>query len=197
MTELIFATQNQNKVEEVKAVLPTGIRLLSLADLGFHEELQEDFDTLEQNAMQKARFVFERFNKPCFAEDAGLEVASLGGAPGVKSARYAGSAKSSQENIALLLNNLSGTENRDARFRAVIAYCDDHQGVSFDGTCEGKIALQPVGTNGFGYDPVFIPKGYNETFGQLQSAIKHKISHRTKAMNLFISFLERSTTSST
>jgi XTP/dITP diphosphohydrolase len=189
--ELVFATQNQNKVIEVRSVLPGWLNVLSLKDLGLTEELQEDHDTLEENALQKVKFVFERFGKPCFSEDAGLEVKRLGGQPGVRSARYAGEGKSSNDNIELLLKNLSGVDDRVAQFRAVIAFYDGSQSVSFEGICEGSIAKQPAGPNGFGYDPVFIPKGYDNTFGELPSDVKHRISHRTKAMELFISFIEK------
>ena len=192
MTELVFATQNQNKVREVQSVLPAWLKVLSLKDLGFTEELKEDFHTLQENAAQKAGYIFDRFKKPCFAEDAGLEVAALGGAPGVYSARFAGPGKSSADNIELLLKKMEGIENRNARFRAVIAYRDFHQAVSFEGTCEGTIATKPFGENGFGYDPVFIPNGHAATFGQLPAVEKHRISHRTKAMKLFISFIEKS-----
>lgn len=191
MIELIFATQNQNKVNEVRSVLPSWIKLLSLSDLNFHDELKEDFDTLEQNAIQKAEFVFNRFHKPCFAEDAGLVVDSLGGEPGVRSARYAGAEKSSQDNINLLLKNLDETEHRNACFKAVIAFTDGNQIKTFEGVCDGTISLEQKGLGGFGYDPVFIPKSYDQTFGELSSTVKHQISHRTKAMTMFISFIEK------
>jgi len=191
MIELVFATQNQNKVAEVRSVLPKWLTLLSLGDLGFHDELQEDHDTLEENAKQKAEFVYQRFQKPCFAEDAGLEVDSLGGQPGVRSARYAGAGKSSSDNIELLLKNLNQVQNRSARFKAVIAFYDGRQIQTFEGTCEGTIATEAKGPGGFGYDPVFIPAGYDRTFGELPSEAKHRISHRTKAMELFISFIEK------
>ena len=190
MIELIFATQNQNKVKEVQSIIPSWIKILSLADLGFHDELVEDYETLEQNAEQKATFIYKRFLKPCFAEDAGLGVASLNGEPGVFSARYAAKNKSSNDNIVLLLKKLNGIENREARFRAVIAFNDGKPMKRFEGICNGRIAEKRLGDYGFGYDPVFIPHGYDKTFGQLSPDIKHRISHRTKATQKFITFIE-------
>jgi XTP/dITP diphosphohydrolase len=189
MTELVFATLNQNKVAEVHAVLPPGYNVVSLRDLGYNTELAEDHDTLEENAKQKARFVFDQFGKPCFAEDAGLFVDLLDGEPGVKSARYAGPGKSSADNIKQLLDRLVGSKDRTAQFKAVIAYYDGTSEHLFTGTCPGRIADKPIGDNGFGYDPVFIPDGYNATFGEMPQDVKHRISHRTKATEAFITFL--------
>lgn len=190
MIELVFATQNQNKVDEVQRVLPT-YKIVSLKDLGYENDLVEDHNTLEENAKQKAEFVFNMFGKPCFAEDAGLEVDLLDGEPGVKSARYAGDEKSDKNNIAKLLEKLIGSKDRSAKFRAVIAYHDGEQVQLFEGRCYGKIASEPRGENGFGYDPIFIPDGYDQTFGELDPDVKHRISHRTVATKAFITHLER------
>ena len=190
--ELIFATQNENKVAEVQSVVPPHVKVVSLKSLGFENELEEDHDTLEENAKQKAQFVFDKFGKPCFSEDAGLEVDLLGGEPGVRSARYAGPGKSAKDNVEKLLEKLNGLNNRSARFRAVIAFHDGMQIHTFEGRCSGKIALEARGSNGFGYDPVFIPDGYDTTFAEMEPAEKHRISHRTAATKAFISHLNAS-----
>jgi len=187
--ELVFATQNENKVAEVQSVVPPNVEIVSLKSLGFEDELQEDHDTLEENAKQKAQFVFDKFGKPCFAEDAGLEVDLLDGEPGVKSARYAGPDKSAKDNVAMLLEKLIGSKDRSALFRAVIAFHDGTAIHTFEGRCYGRIAAEARGDNGFGYDPVFIPDGFETTFGEMEPAEKHRISHRTAATKAFISHL--------
>lgn len=189
--ELVFATQNQNKVNEVQSVAPEWIKIISLKDFGYENDLVEDYNTLEENANQKAEFVVKKFGKPCFSEDAGLEVEMLDGEPGVKSARYAGLDKFSVDNINLLLQKMNGFVNRKARFRAVIVFTDGVSTKSFEGVCEGNIGTEPRGKNGFGYDPVFIPNGYNFTFGELPPEIKQRISHRTVATKSFITWLEQ------
>ena len=189
--ELVFATQNQNKVNEVQRVAPDWIKIISLKDLGYQNDLVEDYNTLEENAKQKAEFVFRTFGKPCFSEDAGLEVEMLDGEPGVRSARYAGLDKSSSDNINLLLQKMNGFENRKARFRALIVFTDGTVTRSFEGICNGNISTKAKGKNGFGYDPVFIPNGYDLTFGELPPEIKQRISHRTLATKSFITYLER------
>jgi XTP/dITP diphosphohydrolase len=187
--KLIFATQNPNKVKEIQNQLTENIELLSLSDLGQREELEETQDTLEGNAWQKAHFVFEKFNKNCFADDTGLEVEVLNNEPGVYSARYAGSEKSFDANMDKVLNKLKGKENRKARFRTVIALSLDGKEVEFEGVCEGEIIEGKRGTEGFGYDPIFQPKGYNRTFAEMDLDEKSKISHRGIAVKKLIEFL--------
>jgi XTP/dITP diphosphohydrolase len=189
--ELVFATQNENKVAEVQSVFPPNVSIVSLKRLGFEDELQEDHETLEENAKQKARFVFEKFGRPCFAEDAGLEVDLLDGEPGVKSARYAGPGKSAKDNVSKLLERLIGSKDRSALFRAVIAFHDGVAIHTFEGRCYGRIAPEARGSNGFGYDPVFIPDGFETTFAEMEPDEKHRISHRTAATKAFISHLDQ------
>ena len=190
--ELVFATQNENKVAEVQSVVPPNVSIVSLKRFGFTDELAEDHDTLEENAKQKAQFVFEKFGVPCFAEDAGLEVDLLDGEPGVKSARYAGPGKSAKDNVAKLLEKLIGSKDRSALFRAVIAFHDGTTIQTFEGRCYGKIAATARGENGFGYDPGFIPDGFETTFAEMTPEEKHRISHRTAATKAFISHLTQS-----
>lgn len=190
MKKIIFATGNMNKLNEVRQILHEQYQILSLAELDFHEELAEDGDTFEDNARQKALFITEKFGLPCFAEDTGLEVDALNGAPGVYSARYAGTHRSHADNIKLLLKNLEGQTNRNARFKTVIALTLDKQIYYFEGTVNGRIAYQPFGNAGFGYDPVFIPDGYDQSFGELPAEVKNQISHRAIAVEKLLSFLQ-------
>jgi XTP/dITP diphosphohydrolase len=154
------------------------------------EEIPETADNLVDNALQKARYVYEKCGIPCFADDTGLEVDALDGAPGVYSARYAGEQKDSKLNMLLLLKNMNGKTNRDARFRTIIAYIDENaQEHIFEGEIKGKIIENMAGENGFGYDPIFVPEGYEETFAELSSEIKNTISHRARAMEKFLSYI--------
>lgn len=187
---LIFATQNANKVREIKTVLPIGLDIVSLQDIGFAGELQEDYQTLEENAKQKAIYIYEKFGQPCFSEDTGLEVYALNGAPGVNSARYAGDAKDPVANMRKLLAAMSGEQRREAIFKTVIAFKDMNTLRCFSGVCEGVLSTEIRGDGGFGYDPIFIPKGYKHTFAELGSDIKHRISHRTQAVREFSKFIE-------
>ncbi|MDR3093353.1 MAG: RdgB/HAM1 family non-canonical purine NTP pyrophosphatase [Bacteroidales bacterium] len=186
----IFATANPHKLEEVKAMLPAHIRLRSLSDIGFSGDIPETEPTLEGNALQKARYIFDRFGKPCFSDDTGLEVEALNGAPGVYSARYAGATGSQEEkaqaNMSKLLAELSGIGNRKARFRTVIAYMDASGNAHlFEGTVNGAISEEPCGTTGFGYDPLFVPEGYDLCFAQMPLDEKNRISHRARAFGKF------------
>ena len=157
---ICFATNNQHKLEEVRAILPEDIELLSLKDIGCLEELPENQQTIEGNALEKAAFVYQKFGIDCFADDTGLEVDSLSGAPGVDTAHYAGPERDAQKNMAQLLRNLGEADNRTARFRTVFCLFWQGEAYSFEGRVDGKIALEESGTGGFGYDPVFIPEGY-------------------------------------
>ncbi len=189
--KLVFATNNVYKLKEVQAILGNAFQLLSLHDIGFIAEIPEDYETLEENAMQKARYVFSRTGYSCFADDTGLEVEALNGEPGVYSARYAGEDKKSTENIKKLLMKLNGVENRNARFRTVIALTLSGKDYLFEGTVNGKIIDSPNGFDGFGYDPVFIPDGYNQTFAQMPLELKNSISHRGMAISKLVDFLKK------
>jgi len=188
--ELVFATNNQHKLKEVQALLGNHFRLLSLADIGFDEEIPEDYDTLQDNALQKARFIHSRFGHNCFADDTGLEVDALNGEPGVYSARYAGEAKNPHDNILKLLKNLTGIKSRNAKFRTVIALILNGKEFLFEGTIEGRIIEEGRGTDGFGYDPVFLPDGYTQTFAEMPLEIKNQISHRGRAVAKLVDFLK-------
>ncbi len=186
----IFATGNPNKVAEVHEILEGRIELRSLTDMRYYEELPEDHDTLEANAEQKARFVFELFDQPCFSEDTGLEVDALDGEPGVYSARYGGVHGDHRANIDKLLEKLQGHRNRSARFRTVFALMDAEGRLhTFEGICEGSIAMSPRGVGGFGYDPVFIPRGRDVTFAQMDPEEKNAMSHRRKALDKLLEFM--------
>ncbi len=186
---LIFASNNGHKIEEAEAILGASVGLLTLRKVGITDDIPETQPTIEGNALQKARYVFERTGKDCFADDTGLEVASLGGEPGVRSARYAGEGHDFKANVALLLKNMEGSDNRRAQFRTVVALIMEGKERLFEGIIEGRITLQPIGTGGFGYDSVFIPDGYTETFAQLPSEVKNAISHRAIAMQKLASHL--------
>ena len=187
--EIVFATNNPNKVREVQQVLGKGWTLITPHDLEITEEIPEEQATLEGNARQKARYLYDRCGRDCFADDTGLEVDALGGAPGVYSARYAGSDKRPADNMALLLRNLQGIERRTARFRTVIALILDGQEYLFEGRVEGRIIDTERGGEGFGYDPIFVPDGYSTTFAEMPAAAKNAISHRGRAVAKLAAFL--------
>lgn len=189
--KLIFATHNRHKLEEVQAVLGPEFRLVTPEEAGVCEEIPEEQPTLEGNAFQKADFLYVRTGENCFADDTGLEVEALGGAPGVYSARYAGEHVSYVENNRLLLKNLKGVSNRRARFRTVIALILDGQRYHFEGVVEGTIAEAPRGEAGFGYDPLFVPEGYDTTFAQMSAEAKNAISHRGRAVEKLAAFLKQ------
>jgi XTP/dITP diphosphohydrolase len=187
---LCFATNNQHKVSEVRHALGGSIELLTLSEINCFEELPETMPTLEGNSLQKAAYVFDHYGIPCFADDTGLEVASLGGAPGVYSARYAGDQRSSEDNIVLLLKNLEGKNNRKAQFRTIFTLVGiEKQPVVFEGKVEGDITTVKRGTSGFGYDPVFVPSGHQLTFAEMDLASKNTISHRALATKKLIDYL--------
>ena len=180
--KLVFATHNIHKLEEIQALLPQTIELLSLSDIGCNEEIAETAATIEGNALLKAQYVKKHYHT-------GLEVTALGGAPGVFSARYAGAQKSDIDNMALLLKNMEAQQDRSAHFKTVIALCMGDEVRTFEGIAKGHITKEPVGTNGFGYDPIFVPEGYSQTFAELSAAEKNRISHRAKAFGKLIEAL--------
>ena len=188
--ELVFATNNQHKLKEVQALLGNHFRLLSLIDIGFDEEIPEDFDTLQDNALQKARYINSRFGYNCFADDTGLEVDALNGEPGVYSARYAGEAKNPHDNIVKLLKNLVGVKHRRAKVRTVIAIIFNGKEYLFEGKVDGEIIEEGRGGDGFGYDPIFLPEGYNQTFAEMPLELKNQISHRGRAVTKLVDFLK-------
>lgn len=189
MTKLLFATNNAHKLAEVSAVLGDGYELLTPRDCGVTEEIPETCDTLEGNAAQKAHYLHDRIGMDCFADDTGLEVAALGGAPGVHSARYATEGHDFAANNRLLLRNLEGVADRRARFRTVIALLLNGQEYRFEGIVEGHIIDHEIGHEGFGYDPLFIPDGFDKTFAQMTAAEKNAVSHRGRAVRKLADFL--------
>tara|TARA_B100000900_G_scaffold415698_2_gene446703 strand:- start:4550 stop:5128 length:579 start_codon:yes stop_codon:yes gene_type:complete len=188
--ELIFATHNQNKVEEITSILPRVIEIKSLRDINFKNEISETSETLQGNALIKARTIFNQFKRNCFADDTGLEVEVLNGDPGVLSARYAGNQNIAIDNIKKLLRKLKNHDNRKAQFRTVIALIYDRNEYFFEGIIKGKIIREAKGNNGFGYDPIFQPENYFLSFAQLDKEEKNKISHRAKAFRKLINFLK-------
>jgi len=190
MTEICFATNNQNKIKEVWPLLTPDFRILSLAEIGCFEELAETQDSIQGNSLQKAAYVWDHYQVPCFADDTGLEVDALQGAPGVYSARYAGDHKNSEDNIQLLLKNLAHTHHRSARFRTVITLIGIGETQTFEGILNGKITYEKRGLFGFGYDPVFIPEGHNLTLAEISLEEKNKLSHRALAVQKLVEFLK-------
>ena len=189
---LIFATGNRHKLQEVQSLLAEGFALRCLKDVGLDVEIPETAGTLQGNALQKALYVYERTGEACFADDTGLEIDALGGAPGVYSARYAGEAKDDAANVRKVLDELRGVTDRKARFRTVIAYIDPAGETHFfEGTVEGEILEQPVGEEGFGYDPIFRPEGFARSFAQLSMDEKNAVSHRGRALRAFTNYLNR------
>lgn len=180
--QLVFATNNQHKLEEVREILKSSYEVLSLKDIQCFEDIPETADTLEGNALIKARHVKQQYGYDCFADDTGLEVPALNNAPGVYSARYAGPGKSAADNTHKLLNELAGKEDWSARFRTVIALITGEEEYLFSGIVNGQIVPEEKGSEGFGYDPVFVPEGYDQTFAELGNDIKNKISHRADAV---------------
>ena len=193
MTELIFATNNAHKLAEVEAVLGDRFRLLTPRDCGITEEIPEEQPTLEGNALQKARYIHERTGRDCFADDTGLEVEALGGAPGVHSARYATDGHDFAANNRLLLRNLAGASTRRARFRTVIALILDGRESLFQGAVEGRIAETEAGCSGFGYDPLFVPEGCDRTFAEMTDEQKNALSHRGRAVRKLAEYLHNRT----
>lgn len=181
--KIVFATNNKHKLDEIRNILGSSFEVLSLNDLGCHDDIPETGTTLEENARQKAQYIYDKYHCNVFADDTGLEVEALGGAPGVYSARYAGGeGHDSEANMTKLLKNLEGENNRNARFRTVIALILNDSTFLFDGIVEGMIIKERRGGEGFGYDPIFQPQGYDMTFAELGNDIKNTISHRAKAV---------------
>lgn len=192
--KIVFATNNSHKLEEIRQILGESIEVLSLADINCHEDIPETAPTIEGNAMMKARYVYDKYGTPCFADDTGLEVEALDGAPGVYSARYAGGeGHDSEANMRKLLHELEGKENHRAQFRTVIALIEQKDGKpvahTFEGKIEGHISDEKRGTSGFGYDPIFVPEGYEQSFAELGNEIKNKISHRARAVARLAEYL--------
>lgn len=190
MTEIIFATNNAHKLSEAQALLGDKFHLVTLRDCGITEDIPETADTLDGNASQKSHYLHDRVGKNCFADDTGLEVEALGGAPGVRSARYATDGHDFDANNRLLLKNLEGVTNRKARFRTVISLILDGEEHLFEGIVEGRIAESEAGCGGFGYDPLFIPDGYDCTFAEMSADEKNAISHRGRAVQKLVAFLK-------
>ncbi len=179
--KLVFATNNRHKLDEVRAIVGDKVEVLSLNDIGCHDDIPETADTLQGNALIKARYIYEKFGVDCFADDTGLEVEALDGAPGVFSARYAGEECDSEANMQKLLQNLTGKSNRNAQFRTVIALIIKGEEKLFNGIVKGTITEEKRGDSGFGYDPVFVPEGFSESFAQMSGDMKNSISHRYRA----------------
>jgi XTP/dITP diphosphohydrolase len=189
MQPIVFATRNPYKIQEVEQLLQSKLEIQGLEDIGCEEVLPETSPSIKGNALEKAQFVHNNYQVDCFAEDTGLEVEALNGEPGVYSARYAGPAHDDEANMSLLLANLKGIEEREAQFHTVIALILDGEEHTFEGTVQGQIIHTKKGNQGFGYDPIFMPKGYNRTFGQMSPEEKNKISHRAQAIQKLTAFL--------
>ena len=189
--KLVFATNNAHKLEEVAAILGDKVELLSLNDIDCHTDIPETADTLEGNALLKSSFIYNNYHLDCFADDTGLEVEALNGAPGVYSARYAGDAHNSEANMRKLLQDMEGIENRKAQFRTVFALIINGKEHLFEGIVKGEITKHRCGSSGFGYDPVFIPEGYTQTYAEMGNTLKNKISHRALATNKLCNFLSK------
>lgn len=199
--KIVFATNNAHKLKEIREILGNGFEVVSLAEIGCHEDIPETGETLEENALQKAQYVYDHYHISCFADDTGLEVEALDGAPGVHSARYAeGTDHNSEANMAKLLRQLDGKDNRKARFRTVIALIEKKdvcpcgctsipQIHRFEGIVEGRIATERYGSEGFGYDPLFVPEGYDKSFAELGEHVKNTISHRARAVAKLAEYL--------
>ena len=189
---LVFATNNAHKLEEIRAILGNSIEILSLADIHCHADIPETADTLEGNARQKSRYVYEHYGLDCFDDDTGLEVESLGGAPGVYSARYAnGQGHDSQANMNKLLKEMEEKNDRKAQFRTIISLIEKGEERQFEGIVKGQITREKRGESGFGYDPIFQPDGYETTFAELGSDIKNRISHRARAVAALCDYLRK------
>jgi XTP/dITP diphosphohydrolase len=190
MKKIVFATNNKHKLQEIKELLKNDFEIISLKELGFKGDIPETGKTLKENASQKAHFINERYGVNCFADDTGLEVEALNGAPGVYSARYAGEGCSYEDNVNKLLKALEGIENRAASFKTVISLILDGQEYFFEGEVKGMITKEKHGEGGFGYDPIFLPDGYDQTFAEMPLDLKNKISHRGRATRKLVDFLQ-------
>ncbi len=191
MIKIVFATNNKNKIKEVQKLLPSNIELISLKDIGCKDDIPETQHTIKRNSIQKVNYINSKYNLDCFADDTGLEISALNGDPGVLSARYAGSERNSKKNIEKVLKNLINIKNRNARFKTVIALSYKGEILTFEGVCEGVISNEIQGNGGFGYDPIFKPKGINKTFAELSFDEKNKISHRAIAIKKLIDYFNK------
>lgn len=189
--KLVFATNNKHKLEEVRSILGDRVEVLSLNDINCHDDIPETAETLQGNALIKARYIYNKYGIDCFADDTGLEVDALNGEPGVYSARYAGEQHCSEDNMNKLLQNLTGKTNRNAQFRTVIALIINGEEILFDGIVKGTISKEKTGDSGFGYDPIFVPEGHTESFAQMDSKQKNKISHRYRAVVKLCDYLKK------
>lgn len=190
MKQIVFATNNKHKLEEIRNILDNTLNILSLDDINCHEDIPETGSTIEENALIKARYIKEKYGYDCFADDTGLEIKSLNNEPGVYSARYAGNDHNSEKNMQKVLENLKGKNDRSAYFRTCIALITSNNEYLFEGKIEGEIITEKKGESGFGYDPIFVPDGYTQTFAELGNDIKNKISHRALAVKKLINFLQ-------
>ncbi len=190
MKQIVFATNNKHKLEEIRNILDNTLNILSLNDINCHEDIPETGSTIEENALIKARYIKEKYGYDCFADDTGLEIKSLNNEPGVYSARYAGNDHNSEKNMQKVLENLKGKNDRSACFRTCIALITGNNEYLFEGKIEGEIITEKKGESGFGYDPIFVPDGYTQTFAELGNDIKNKISHRALAVKKLINFLQ-------
>jgi XTP/dITP diphosphohydrolase len=190
-TKLCFATNNAHKLEEIQAILGDSFELVSLKDINCTEELPETGNTLEANSLQKAQYLYDHYQVNCFADDSGLEVHALEGQPGVDSAHYAGPQRSHADNVNLLLKNLADKTDRSAQFRTVITLIQNGEITQFEGSIKGQIISELRGTEGFGYDPIFVPEGYETTFAEMSLTEKGKISHRARAFGKLVAYLEK------
>ena len=188
--KLVFATNNKHKLQEVRDIVGDRVEVLSLSDIDCNDDIPETADTLQGNALIKARYIYEKYGVDCFADDTGLEVEALDGAPGVYSARYAGEECDSEANMKKLLHNLTDKNNRNAQFRTVIALIINGEERLFNGIVKGVITTEKMGTSGFGYDPIFIPEGFSESFAQMDASMKNSISHRYRATEELSKFLK-------
>ncbi len=191
---LIFATSNKNKIAEINKLLPKNLSLSisTMGEMGIEEDIPETGNTLEENAIQKAMYIYDKYGYNCFAEDTGLVVNSLDGKPGIYSARYAGKERSSEKNMEKVLNKLKGIQDRSAYFKTVIALIIEGELKTFEGVINGEITLSKTGDSGFGYDPIFKPEGYDKTFAEIGLSEKNKISHRAKALKKLVNYLKDS-----
>ena len=188
--KFVFATNNKHKLQEVRDIMGNKAEILSMNDIGCNDDIPETADTLEGNALIKARYIYDKYKINCFADDTGLEVEALNGEPGIFSARYAGDSHDSEANMRKLLHNLTGEKNRNAQFRTVIALIINGEEILFNGIVKGTITEEKMGGSGFGYDPIFIPEGYSESFAQMSNDEKNRISHRFRATKQLCEYLE-------
>jgi XTP/dITP diphosphohydrolase len=191
MIELVFATNNQHKLEEIKKAVGTKFKILSLEEIGCNEDIAETAETLEGNASIKSHYIFDNFGKNCFGDDTGLEIEALNGRPGVYSARYGGPGHDHEKNMDRVLSELKGIDNRKARFRTVISLILDGKEYQFEGIVNGEILIERQGNKGFGYDPIFLPNGYQVSFAEMDLDAKNKISHRGKAVSKLLQHLKK------